>query len=122
MEVPLDGEFPDTIPMQFCEGVVYHQIVAYEWKPVRCSNYGWLGHDATNCRRNKGNIAMDKPKQVEAGSNAEEGISKTDGVTVVDVLQENPKNVSNGEVRAEVIGQGSIVVEKQNGRGPQAVG
>lgn len=29
-EVPLDGELLDTIPIQFCEGSVYHQKVAYE--------------------------------------------------------------------------------------------
>lgn len=65
---------------------------------------------------------MDKPKQVGIGSNVGEGTSKTNEVTVVEVLQEKQKNVSNGEVRVEATSQGIIVVEKQNGKGSNAAG
>lgn len=56
VEVPLGGVLPDSIPMYDDNGVLYHQKVVYEWKPVQCSKCGWFGHDSASCRKDKGKV------------------------------------------------------------------
>lgn len=64
VEVPLEAKLPDKIPMTCFEWNVYHQQVVYEWRPTRCGNCDWMGHDVSNCRRNKWEVEISEPKQV----------------------------------------------------------
>lgn len=117
VEVPLNGKLPDNIPMD-CDGEKFLQQVIYEWKPVRCGHCGWLGHDAPNCRRNKGAGGTKKPEQtVESNSKGEE-ISDVEKIVEEEVQQ-------NKQVDAPVPAKeqaSSSETNRQQGKGNQVTG
>ncbi|CAI9105579.1 OLC1v1004527C1 [Oldenlandia corymbosa var. corymbosa] len=53
IDMEIKQEVPDEVLFEDEKGVVQHQKVHYEWKPVVCKSYDGYGHDIMSCRKHK---------------------------------------------------------------------
>lgn len=116
IEVPLDGKLPNFIPIKCCEGSVQHQQVVYEWKPVRCSNCGWLGHDLDMCRRNKGKERESQPKRNEDSNKVNRDTRNPIKETIPEEKKGEVTGSNSEHSKADEIARSTGAVEKQNGK------
>ena len=60
VEVSIDQTFPNVIKFMNEKGVLAHQLVSYECKPVKCANCGGMGHNVEECRKKTFGVAKSK--------------------------------------------------------------
>ena len=60
IEVSIEQVFPDEIHYVNEKGLLSHQAVKYECKPMRCTDCGGFGHDMEECRKKRIEVAMRK--------------------------------------------------------------
>ncbi|XP_010672555.2 uncharacterized protein LOC104889110 [Beta vulgaris subsp. vulgaris] len=56
VEVKFGAELPDRIEFENENGVLTTQSIVYEWRPVKCDEFGGIGHGGEACRKKKAEI------------------------------------------------------------------